>query len=70
MAKSDARLLALTLALRQARAVISKHERMLTKFFAKIPDDPDITPSPGTDLMGTLLNETRQCLHQIDEALK
>jgi len=70
MAKSDARLLALTLALRQARAVISKHERLLDGMATMLPNEDAKSLTDLRAASAIMQTEALAVLRQIDEALK
>lgn len=61
---AESRLLALTLALRQARSIVAKYER-LTRILEDTPPSQEIF-----EVASSLNEEARQMLHQIDEALK
>jgi len=61
-ANSEARLLARTLALRQARAMLAKHQRLFRTLDSLAPDI--------TGKFTEWADETTQALKQIDEALK
>jgi hypothetical protein len=62
----DERYLALTFALRKARAIVSKYER----FCMLIEAQADKQPRSGTSIAAGLAAEARDVLKDIDEALK